>query len=129
MSDSSDRYTWKRNTWPGSKSYEEDEVFEAFAQTYNITRAKMIISKAPRLVEYIPMHVLATILDLLVDLDPPKKGRDYDVTFPLIVATLKNGGRLPIDGWHRVAKAQKMGLRELPAVILTAEETRLVRRK
>lgn len=125
---SSADYEWKLNLWKNTGDTEE-EVFEFWEAEFNITRAKMIIQKAPRPIERVSLNPLATLLELMVELDPPKKGRVYDVTFPIIMATLKRSGHVPIDGWHRIDKALKIGLQTIPAVILTAEETRIVRRK
>jgi ParB-like chromosome segregation protein Spo0J len=40
---------------------------------------------------------------------------------------MKSGRRIVIDGWHRVRKAAKEGRENLPAVVLTFEETERVR--
>ncbi|MET9244916.1 hypothetical protein [Nonomuraea sp. NPDC003709] len=45
-----------------------------------------------------------------------------DLSEPLIVAPVPNGGLLIIDGWHRLRKALDTGVPELFAVVLTAEE-------
>jgi hypothetical protein len=45
-----------------------------------------------------------------------------DLSEPLIVAPVPNGGMLIIDGWHRLHKALNTGVTELYAVVLTAEE-------
>lgn len=45
-----------------------------------------------------------------------------DLSEPLIVVTVPNGGMLLIDGWHRLYKALDNGVPELLAVVLTAEE-------
>jgi len=50
---------------------------------------------------------------------------NFDLSFPVIVADIK-GQILPIDGWHRIAKAVDSGITVLPAVLLTKEETQKV---
>ncbi|MEV4391248.1 hypothetical protein ACIBK9_48170 [Nonomuraea sp. NPDC050227] len=45
-----------------------------------------------------------------------------DLSVPLIMATVPNGGMLIIDGWHRLYKALTTEVSELYAVVLTAEE-------
>jgi hypothetical protein len=124
----SSAYEWKLNEWKRSGAKEE-EIFEAGPLRFNISRAKRIIVKAPRPVIRLPLEPFATLLEILVDLGPSIPGRDYNVTFPIIVATLKQGGKIPIDGWHRIDKALKLGLASIPTVILTVEETKVVRRK
>lgn len=55
-----------------------------------------------------------------------------DLSQPLILVQRAEGlGGNPegllIDGWHRVYKAAKIGVRELPAVVITAEEEPSIR--
>ncbi|WP_177227719.1 ParB N-terminal domain-containing protein [Nonomuraea pusilla] len=57
----------------------------------------------------------------LVSIDT-EHAAQVDLSEPLIVATVPNGGMLIIDGWHRLYRALTTGVAELPAVVLTAEE-------
>lgn len=41
---------------------------------------------------------------------------------PLFVAPMGEMGHLPIDGWHRIAKARRHNLAALPAIMLTREQ-------
>jgi hypothetical protein len=48
---------------------------------------------------------------------------EVDLTVPIILAETKYG-TMVIDGWHRIAKAYTLGLKTLPGVVLTKEETK-----
>lgn len=45
-----------------------------------------------------------------------------DLSIPVIVASLKTS-LLPIDGWHRIAKALRVGF-EVPCIVLNKKQTR-----
>lgn len=47
-----------------------------------------------------------------------------DISVPVILAYTRVGSLLPIDGWHRIAKAKLTGVAKLPAVVLTKAESR-----
>jgi ParB-like chromosome segregation protein Spo0J len=47
-----------------------------------------------------------------------------DLTVPVILAWTKAGSLLPIDGWHRIAKATLAGVETLPAVVLNKAESK-----
>jgi hypothetical protein len=48
-----------------------------------------------------------------------------DLDVPVITA-YGSMGKIPIDGWHRIAKALLKGLKELPWLALTKEESKKV---
>jgi len=104
-----------------SKEFEE---FAAGYRVFKIKIAKKIIKEKPRAVRMFEVSIFSDFLEMFVVLD--KRKRDYDTTFPVIVVTLKQGGKLLIDGWHRLQAAIKAGHSEIPAVVLTWEETQLV---
>lgn len=125
MGDSS-TFEWK--LLPGKDGEDEEENFEAGLYEFNITEAKKLIRATPRPLTEVEIGSYVALLELIVSLGPPIKGRTYDLAFPLIVGTLGNGGLLLLDGWHRVARANKQGLKTLPAVILTKYETSMIKR-
>jgi hypothetical protein len=54
-----------------------------------------------------------------------------DLDHPLILATIESAdgktSQLPIDGWHRIAKALQLGRKVLPCYVLSSKETNKVR--
>lgn len=54
-----------------------------------------------------------------------------DLTKPVILVQLmtRDGAVTPmvIDGWHRIAKAQRQGVAELPCLVLSEEDSELVK--
>ncbi len=56
-----------------------------------------------------------------------REGTKFDVTLPMILGTMEdregNTYYLPIDGWHRAAKAMVLGMETMPVVVLTLDET------
>ena len=67
----------------------------------------------------------AVMMGVLVDWDVVRSDV-VDITVPIIVVQLKKGSLLPIDGWHRIAKAQLLGLAKLPACILSKQDSKRV---
>jgi len=55
------------------------------------------------------------------------KAERTDIAIPIIVAT-EEGKPVLIDGWHRYAKALRARQPEVPAVVLTEDETKAIRR-
>ena len=90
------------------------------------TSAKELIKAAPRPIEMRPLSQFKSMYYQAVKIDWDKAERT-DPTIPLIVAT-EEGKPVLIDGWHRYAKALRARATEVPAVILTEEETQKIRR-
>ena len=61
------------------------------------------------------------------DLTKPEAEQEIDLTIPVIFVQTPQGNILPIDGYHRIAKANKLGLKELPAVMLSKKDSLAVR--
>lgn len=114
-------------TWNTS----EEELFSFSGVEFNVRAAKCAIEAAPREVETIPTADLQDLVGM-----PGKiyAGRTYvdwtralsdavDPTQPIILAMLADGSCLPIDGYHRIAKAKATGVESLPAVVLSLDET------
>ncbi len=51
---------------------------------------------------------------------------EVDLSVPVILAYTKRGSLLPIDGYHRIAKAILNGIPTLPCVCLTKAESKKV---
>jgi hypothetical protein len=58
---------------------------------------------------------------------PSVDWEQVDTSVPLIFGVGSDGGKMPLDGRHRIAKALKDGLAEIPFVRLTAAETEAIR--
>jgi hypothetical protein len=100
------------------------EIFQMLGWSWDITAAKKITqNRAPE--GRIVTEWWAAMLNL-VAIDA-EHATQVDLSEPLIVATVPTGGMLIIDGWHRLCKAVTIGLPELSAVVLTAEEERACR--
>lgn len=100
----------------------EEEVFDCVGHEFDIQKAKRIIVKSPRPVVKVNVANYSALLDSVVKLD--RRNVTYDLSVPIIIGTLRNGGLLLLDGWHRVQGAVKEGVEELPAVILDKDETK-----
>lgn len=63
-------------------------------------------------------------IDWILDLAEVSEERvsQADLSVPIIVLTTKRWGLVVLDGTHRVAKAKREGVRELPALFLTEED-------
>ncbi len=95
---------------------ENEEVFDCNGFGYDIDKSKRIIRRAPRPIVTVLVADYSGLFEAIpVHLDHPK-GVTYDIAFPLLFVTMRNGGRLLIDGWHRLDQAVKQGIETLPAV-------------
>ncbi|MCP4569091.1 MAG: hypothetical protein GY841_16070 [FCB group bacterium] len=118
----------KEPTTPQQKQFTFDEsypeTFEYGGRQFDIQKAKKILNAAPRDVEQQDISKLPP--PGKVGITVLKKGREKaDTSIPVIRGTY-GGESFIIDGHHRLAKAQKEGLTELPSVTLTEAETREV---
>ena len=97
----------------------EDELFGSYPFKWNITAATTWIEKNLNQVE------LST-----VQVNPPSPGADSenldevfipkaDLTRPIVMVWMRPEFFKLIDGNHRVAKARRLGVKELPAYYLT----------
>jgi hypothetical protein len=109
------------------------EVFELFRNAYDIAAAKQILRAKKKLqvgtveVSQVQQWIGEPgklTLGIGIDWDKLEKEWDsLDLSFPIIVATIKVGQLFPIDGWHRLAKAKRAGIQTLPAVCLNRRDT------
>jgi hypothetical protein len=62
---------------------------------------------------------------MLID---PEHALSVDLSYPVLLlqAPDGSGGRI-IDGWHRIYRASQLGIAELPAVVITADEEPIIR--
>jgi len=121
--------------------YDQYEVFTFVRHSFDVKKAKEIIrSKKARKVD---IMVLAGVIDLVGN--PPYrtedgvlhmsagiginwdklKSEDIDLSIPVIMIPF-NDSYLPIDGWHRIAKAKIKEIKELPCVIMNKTETKQI---
>ncbi len=111
----------------------KNERFIYAFDAWNVDRAKQLIKDRPRPIRHLNIEPFQELLS------PPGKIRLFgvavnwkkarsdavDMDTPLITA-YGSMGKIPIDGWHRIAKALLEGLNELPCVALTKEESKQV---
>ena len=99
------------------------EDFDLAGHIFNVDKAKRLITKSPRSVEPIRVEDFAPYLVDEIVRVRAAGSKKYQLDVPVIVGTMKSGRRILLDGWHRLRKAMDTGIAELPAVILTHEET------
>lgn len=129
---------------PQRREREPAQWFQFGGWIFDIDRAQALLAERPRKSQLLPVMpwVRQYGLDLLEHPETapilgvgPGFDRDYamttDLTEPLIVATLRTSdhGRSPllIDGTHRLYRAFREGLAELPAYVLSEAETQDIR--
>lgn len=61
---------------------------------------------------------------MLID---PEHARTVDLSYPVLLLEGEGGKGRIIDGWHRIYKASQLGMAELSAVVITAEEESIIR--
>ncbi len=130
----SSAYDWQESLY-------EQEEFEFFGMSWDVSLAKILLREQPRRIEgFAVTDVLAFLpeppgaatskrtIDTTMNIDWPRALRSplIDLSLPVIVVTVGRN-RLPIDGWHRIARAYAQQLGELPCVTLTDAETRQIR--
>jgi hypothetical protein len=112
---------------------------------FDVTAATGLLRAAPRPAQPLPVEAWARAYGLLpggsphaVSLLGPGPGFDpyyamtTDLDEPVIIATLTGpdgepAGTLLIDGCHRLYKAARLSQVEIPALVLTADETLAIR--
>jgi hypothetical protein len=118
------------------------ETFSFLFTEWDVDAAKAIIQAKPRRIERIAVSDLEPFLGkqtrtesgglviragILTSTERVDTDETIDLAVPLIAAFTKQGNALPIDGWHRVAKAVALGVETLPIVFLTKAESQRVR--
>lgn len=111
----------------------KNETFAFLFDVWNVDRAKQIIKDKPRPILELDLEPLRKFVGkpgqlVLVGVAVNWKKAQSDVvdlTVPVVMAYGKDKF-IPIDGWHRIAKALLKGLKTLPAVKLTRAESKTV---
>jgi hypothetical protein len=117
-----------------------EETFGFLWSEWDVDAAKAIIQAKPRKIERVAVSDLEPWLSkrtrtetgmsiragIVVDDGRVANDAKIDLSIPLIAVTLKQGGALPIDGWHRVARAVAQGVVDLPIVFLTKSESKSI---
>ena len=102
------------------------EQFIFAGKRYDLAKAKEMIKATPRPVEMRPLAQFKAMYYEAVKIDWDKAEKT-DTKIPVIVGT-QEGNPILIDGWHRYAKALRTRLTEIPAVVLTEDETKAIRK-
>ncbi|MFI9597937.1 hypothetical protein [Nonomuraea sp. NPDC052265] len=95
------------------------ESFQMMAWRWDITTAKKLTRNRAAEVRIEPNEWAGMLRLVAINRE---HAAQVDLSVPLIMATVPNGGMLIIDGWHRLYKALTTEVSELYAVVLTAEE-------
>ena len=122
-----------------------DETFDFLAWTFDIATLREILAK-PGTPDQLSVVQVADVSRFL-ESDPlttapevrrvPFMGVDVlwpridelssnALTSPVFVASLGQVGSFVIDGWHRIALARRLGVKELPAIQLTRRQTQRI---
>lgn len=96
------------------------EVFHFLRARFDVTMAQARIAAKPREPEMITTQVVYPVMGVIRIKE--EHVDQADVTKPLIFVPLIDGSILCIDGWHRVAKAKRLGLTELPGYVIEDPE-------
>src|SRR3954470_826201 len=102
------------------------EQFTFAGRHYDLAKAKDLIKATPRPIELKPLSTFKSMYYEAVKIDWDKAEKT-DTAIPVIVAT-EDGTPVLVDGWHRYAKALRTRLTEIPAVVLTEDETKAIRK-
>ena len=129
---------------------EQEEVFDFLFSRWDVRRAKRLLAvKSSTKVGRVLVENLKSLLQtttknedgsmtitmgvsvdwnrVKADCAAPVEEQKIDLTVPLIFVQTKEGNVLPIDGWHRTAKAILLGVTELPAIMLSKKDSTAVR--
>lgn len=107
------------------------ENFSFMGHRFDVRAAKRIITEAPRQIMNVRPADVGAMLGMIRTV--PHLVDSADLTHPIVVATLgpktkdEPAAYLPIDGWHRLARAVRDKVESIPAVLLTAAETDRIR--
>jgi hypothetical protein len=108
-----------------------EETFSFMAAHFDVSAAKRILTAKAHKVGDMPVAEVAPLvgepgkltMGIAVNWDHVQSDA-IDLTIPVILAYTKSGSLLPIDGWHRIAKAKLAGIENLPAVMLNKAESK-----
>lgn len=116
--------------------HDVEEVFHFLAASFDVRLAKKFIRDVPRELNEVRVADVSNLIG-----SPPKRegnsvmvsaairinwdravSSETDITVPIILCKVFDT-YMPIDGWHRLAKAKAEGRETLPCVVLTDEES------
>jgi len=94
----------------------DHEFFQFLAFRWDVTRAKQIAANL-RVHRMSPQSWFGWLSAIQIDEEYLSR---VDLDRPVIAARIREagGGAMIIDGWHRIARAQREGVTELPVVLL-----------
>ena len=128
--------TFRTEVFPGKKSFKSNgEVFSFLTRSWDIDKARRIIAGKKRKPVVLDMSSGWGWLGgesgnrgiIRVDLGYVAKITPERLKEPLIVGTIKldknQTGNIILDGWHRLARARQLGIKNLPVYVLTLKET------
>jgi nitrogen fixation protein len=101
------------------------EVFQFLAYRWDVTAAQQIAAELP-VHRFNPQPWFGWLGAIGLDEDHVPT---VDLERPLIMVRLREAGgaAMLIDGWHRLARAQREGITELPVVVLDEDQEYQVR--
>jgi hypothetical protein len=110
----------------------QPETFSFLSAVFDVAEAKRVLTEKAHKVGYMGLEGILHLVGepgkmtvgISVDWDRIQSSPEIDMAVPVILAWTKAGSLLPIDGWHRIAKAKLQGLSSLPAVVLNKKESR-----
>ncbi len=112
--------------------FKNERFIYAFDE-WNVDRAKQIIKEHPRPIRTLNIEPFQELLctpgkvrAFGVAVNWKKAGSDQVNLDDPVLTAYGSMGKIPIDGWHRIAKALLKGRKELPWVALTKEESKQV---
>lgn len=105
---------WHLNTY---------ETFWLDGYYWDVTTAKEIASKKNKRVR---KTQIAPFAEILPQLKMYRAQRYIDLDIPILIVP-HNGLDLPIDGWHRIRKALRNGITELPCIKFSSTEANLIK--
>jgi len=99
------------------------QTFHFLAKAWDIDAAQELLEKKPRKPKMVD---ISTAMDLIRTNQAYVDTIDLDTAPPIIIGTIKDKKGefwLPLDGWHRIRRAKDLGIKKLPAYVLTKKET------
>jgi hypothetical protein len=99
------------------------QTFHFMTKAWNIDAAQALLEKKPRKPRLVD---ISTAMNLIRTDQAYVDSIDLDRAAPIIVGTITIDGKeywMPLDGWHRIRRAKDLGVKKLPAYVLTKKET------
>ncbi|TLP57858.1 hypothetical protein [Microbispora triticiradicis] len=100
-------------------SRDDTEAFRFLAWAWNVTAAKAYAEGRTPEGRLSPRAWAGFLSAIWINEDHIS---EVDLSAPLIAVPIPNAGPLIIDGWHRIARALREQVTELPVIILTEQE-------